>query len=63
LISEQVGSEKATRQLGHSSSQITRERYITIPSVAADHAELLRTFADGSTTSEETVDGPTHAKP
>lgn len=28
LISEQVGSEEASRQLGHSSSQITREHYI-----------------------------------
>lgn len=49
LISEQVGSEEASRQLGHSSSQITLEHYIARPSVAADHAELLQaSFADGS---------------
>lgn len=62
LISEQVGSEEASRQLGHSSSQITREHYIARPSVAADHAELLQAFADGSTADQspahQTVEGP-----
>ena len=62
LISEQVGSEEASRQLGHSSSQITLEHYIARPSVAADHAELLQAFADGSTAdhvpAQETVEGP-----
>ena len=39
----------------NSSSQITLEHYIARPSVAADHADLLQAFADGSTT----IEGPT----
>jgi len=62
LVSEQVGSEEASRQLGHSSSQITLEHYIARPSVAADHTELLQAFADESTAdqgpAQQTVEGP-----
>lgn len=46
LISEATNSELASRQLGHSSSQITRDHYIAKPSVAADLSELLETLAE-----------------
>ena len=48
LIEEGTNLIEASRQLGHSSSQITLEHYIARPSVAADHAELLQALADGS---------------
>ncbi|MGI8701146.1 MAG: tyrosine-type recombinase/integrase [Nocardioidaceae bacterium] len=44
LISEATTSELASRQLGHSSSQVTRDHYIAKPSVAADLSELLETL-------------------
>jgi len=42
LISEQVDSETASQQLGHSSSSITREFYIVRPVIAADVADVLQ---------------------
>ncbi len=42
LISEQVDSETASQQLGHSSSPITREFYIVKPVIAADVADVLQ---------------------
>lgn len=42
LISEQVDSETASQQLGHSSSSITREFYIVKPVIAADVADVLQ---------------------
>lgn len=45
LLSEQAGDEQASRQLGHSSSQITRDFYIAKPTVAADLAHVLQTLA------------------
>ena len=41
LISEATTSELASRQLGHSSSQVTRDHYIAKPPVSADLAEVL----------------------
>jgi integrase len=41
LISERVGSETASQRLGHSSPEITRECYISKPSITADVAEVL----------------------
>lgn len=43
-ISEQVGTEQASRQLGHTTSQVTRQHYIAKPELSADHAELLEDF-------------------
>ena len=45
LVSEHVGSEQASRQLGHSSSQVTRDFYIAKPPVAADLSDLLQSLA------------------
>ena len=45
LISEATTSELAARQLGHSSSQVTRAHYIAKPPVSADLSEVLETFA------------------
>ena len=45
LLSEQAGDEQASRQLGHSSSQITRDFYIAKPAVAADLSHLLQSLA------------------
>lgn len=41
LISERVGAETASQQLGHSSPAITREFYISKPAMSADVAHLL----------------------
>lgn len=41
LISERVGVETASRQLGHSSPAITREFYISKSAIAADVANVL----------------------
>jgi integrase len=41
LISERVGTETASQQLGHSSPAITREFYISKPAIAADVAHVL----------------------
>ena len=45
LISEATTSELASRQLGHSSSQVTRDHYIAKPAVSADLSLLLETLA------------------
>ena len=47
LISEQVDSETASQQLGHSSSAITREFCIAKPAIAADVAHVLQQLANG----------------
>ena len=39
-------SELASRQLGHSSSQVTRDHYIAKPPVSADLSELLERLAE-----------------
>jgi hypothetical protein len=49
LISEAAGTEWPSRQLGHSSSQVTREHHIAKPEVAADHAALLEVLAGDDT--------------
>ncbi len=41
LISERVGAETASQQLGHSSPAITREFYVSKPAIAADVAHVL----------------------
>jgi integrase len=41
LISERVGAETASQQLGHSSPAITHEFYISKPAIAADVANVL----------------------
>ena len=46
LVSEQATSELAARQLGHSSSQITRDFYIAKPPIAADLSELLEVLGN-----------------
>ena len=46
LISERVDAETASKQLGHSSSAITREFYIAKPAIAADVADVLQELAD-----------------
>lgn len=46
LISEATTSELASRQLGHSSSDVTRAHYIAKPPVAADLSGLLQAFAE-----------------
>lgn len=46
LISERVDAETASKQLGHSSSAITREFYIAKPVIAADVADVLEELAD-----------------
>jgi integrase len=46
LISEATTSELASRQLGHSSSQITRDHYIAKPPVSADLSALLQSLAE-----------------
>jgi integrase len=47
LISERVGAEAASQQLGHSYPAITREFYIAKPAIAADVAHLLDELGDG----------------
>jgi hypothetical protein len=46
LISEATTSELASRQLGHSSSQVTRDHYIAKPPVSADLSEVLERLAE-----------------
>jgi integrase len=46
LISEATTSELASRQLGHWSSQVTRDHYIAKPPVSADLSELLERLAE-----------------
>lgn len=45
LISEATTSELASRQFGHSLSQVTRDYYIAKPPVSANLSELLETLA------------------
>ncbi len=45
LISEATTSELVSRQLGHSSSQVTRAHYIAKPPVSADLSEVLEMLA------------------
>ncbi|CAB4755419.1 unannotated protein [freshwater metagenome] len=53
LISEATTSELASRQLGHSSSQVTRDHYIAKPAVSADLSELLERLAESDDTSSD----------
>jgi hypothetical protein len=46
LISEATTSELASRQLGHSSTQVTRDHYIAKAPVSADLSELLERLAE-----------------
>jgi integrase len=46
LISERVDSETASQQLGHSSSSITKEFYISKPAVTADVTHVLDELAE-----------------
>jgi integrase len=46
LISEAATSELASRQLGHSSSQVTRDHYIAKPPVSPDLSEVLERLAE-----------------
>jgi integrase len=45
LVSEATTSELASLQLGHSSSQVTRDHYIAKPPVSADLSEVLDRLA------------------
>ena len=53
LISEATTSELASRQLGHSSSQVTRDHYIAKPPVSADLSALLEQLAEGDDASTD----------
>lgn len=53
LISEATTSELASRQLGHSSSPVTREHYIAKPPVSAKPSELLERLAESDDTSSD----------
>ena len=53
LISEAATSELASRQLGHSSSQVTRDHYIAKPPVSADVSELLERLAESDDPSSD----------
>lgn len=53
LISEATTSELASRQLGHSSSQVTRDHYIAKAPVSADLSELLERLAESDDTSAD----------
>src|SRR4051794_22009449 len=46
LISEAATSELASRQLGHSSSQVTRDHYIAKPPVSAALSDVLERLAE-----------------
>lgn len=46
LIFEAATSELASRQLGHSTSQVTRDHYIAKPPVSADLSDLLERLAE-----------------
>jgi integrase len=46
LIAERVNAETASQQLGHSSPAITREFYISKPTIAADVADVLAELAE-----------------
>jgi hypothetical protein len=45
LVSEEVDSETASQQLGHSSAAITKDFYIAKPPLAADVSHVLQSFA------------------
>jgi integrase len=53
LISEAATSELASRQLGHSSSQVTRDHYIAKPPVSADLSEVLERLAESDDASSD----------
>jgi integrase len=53
LISEATSSELASRQLGHSSSQVTRDHYIAKPTVSAGLSTVPERLADNDDTSED----------
>ena len=53
LISEATTSELASRQLGHSSSQVTRDHYIAKPPISADLSELLERLAESDDASSD----------
>jgi len=53
LISEATTSELASRQLGHSSSQVTLDHCIAKPPVSADLSELLEMLAESDDTSTD----------
>lgn len=61
LTSEATTSELASRQLGHSSSQVTRDHYIAKPPVSADLSVLLERLAqkDERATSKRPIWCPT----
>ena len=45
LVNDEVGSEIAAQQLGHSSDEITKAYYIEKSAKAPDISELLQQFA------------------
>jgi len=55
-ISERVGTETASQQLGRSSPAITREFYISRPAIAADVAHLLEELG-GSEAGDDAILG------
>jgi hypothetical protein len=66
LISEATTSKLASRQLGHSSSQVTRDHYIAKPPISADLSGLLERLAasdDPSATPTPTPAAPTGGAP
>ncbi len=57
LISERVGAETASQQLGHSSPAITREFYISKPAIAADVADVLAELAEPDAAGDPNTSG------
>ena len=53
LISEATTSELASRQFGHSLSQVTRDYYIAKPPVSADLSEVLERLAESDDVSSD----------
>ena len=53
LISEATTPELTSRQLGHSSSHVTRDHYIAKPPVSADLSELLERLAESDDVSSD----------
>jgi integrase len=56
LVSEEVDSETAAQQLGHSSATVTKDFYIAKPALAADVSGVIQTFAGGAPNRPQTLE-------
>jgi integrase len=57
LIAERVDAETAAKQLGHSSPVITRQFYISKPTIAADVAHVLDELAERAENHPPAING------